>query len=100
MFNKKTANYAIRIEPSKVYDHAIVGMSKDKVLIYSHDRIIQILMGYENMDEDDAHEWADFNIYNVVNPIRQEFRVTYARKYRWKLPFTIKKVNKGVRHQR
>jgi len=97
--NKKYADYAIRIEPSEVYDHAIVGMSKDKVLIYSHERIIQILMGYDNMDEDEANQWAEFNIYNVVNPDRQEFRVTCARKYRWKLPFTIKKVIKGVRHQ-
>jgi hypothetical protein len=97
--NKKYADYAIRIEPSEVYDHAIVGMSKDKVLIYSHERIIQILMGYEKMDEDEAHEWADFNIYNIIDQDCPQFRVTYARKYRWKLPFTIKNVNKGVRHQ-
>lgn len=97
--NKKFADYAVRIEPSDVYDHAIVGLSKDKVLIYSHERIMQILMDWENMDEEEAKDWADFNIYNIIDQARPQFRVSFARSHRWKLPFGSKKIKKGVRHQ-
>lgn len=94
----KYAEYAIRIEPSEIYDHAIVGISKDKVLIYSHERIMQILMDWKHLDKDDAIDMAYFNIYNIIDPKRPQFRVSFARSHRWKLPFGSEKIKKGVRH--
>ena len=81
---KKFADYAIRIEPSEVFDNAIVGISKDKVLIYSHERIVQILIAQNNFTTEDAVEWADYNIYPIIDAERPQFRVTYASRYAFK----------------
>ena len=78
---KKFADHAIRIEPAEVFDNAIVGISKDKVLIYSHSRIIQILM--------EQNEFTDAE--------RPQFRVTYAARYAFKSCKRIKEIVKGVR---
>ena len=94
---KKFADHAIRIEPAEVFDNAIVGISKDKVLIYSHSRIIQILMEQNEFTEDDAVEWAEYNIYPIIDAERPQFRVTYAARYAFKSCKRIKEIVKGVR---
>ena len=94
---KKFADYAIRIEPAEVFDNAIVGISKDKVLIYSHSRIIQILMEQEKSTEDDAIEWAEYNIYPIIDAERPQFRVTYAYKYAFSSKKRLKDIVRGMR---
>lgn len=89
---KKFADYAIRIEPSEVFDNAIVGISKDKVLIYSHNRIIQILMEQNRFTEDDAVEWSEYNIYPIIDAERPQFRVTYAARYAFKSKKRLKDI--------
>lgn len=94
---KKFAEHAIRIEPAEVYDNAIVGISKDKLLIYSHERIMQILMHYESMDYDDALDWAGYNIYSVINEEKPQFKVSYALRYRIKSQKAIRDICLGRR---
>lgn len=90
----KYAPHALRIEPADEYDNAIVGHSKDGLIIYSYHRIIQILTDYHHMDEDDARDWADYNIFGSINPDKPEFKVSYALKHKWKSTFTFRKVLK------
>lgn len=93
---KKFADYAIRIEPAEVFDNAIVGISKDKVLIYSHERIVQILIAQNNFTEDGAVEWADYNIYPIIDAERPQFRVTYAARYAFKSKKRLKDIVRGM----
>jgi len=94
---KKFAEYAIRIEPADVFDNAIVGISKDKVLIYSHERIVQILAEQNDYTTEDAIEWADYNIYPIIDTERPQFKVTYASRYAFKSKKRIKDIVRGMR---
>jgi hypothetical protein len=94
---KKFADYAIRIEPAEVFDNAIVGISKDKVLIYSHERIVQILIAQNDYTTEDAIEWADYNIYPIIDTERPQFKVTYASRYAFKSKKRLKDIVRGMR---
>ena len=94
---KKFADYAIRIEPADVFDNAIVGISKDKVLVYSHERIIQILIRQNDFTTEDAVEWADYNIYPIIDAERPQFRVTYASGYAFKSKKRLDDIVRGMR---
>jgi hypothetical protein len=94
---KKFAEYAIRIEPAEVFDNAIVGISKDKVLIYSHERIVQILIAQNDFTIEDAMEWADYNIYPIIDAERPQFKVTYASRYAFKSKKRLKDIVRGMR---
>jgi len=87
------------IEAAEEYDNAIVGTSKDGLIVYSYQRIIQILTDYHKMDEDEALDWADYNILGSLNPEKPEFKVSYAMKYKWKSTFTFRKVLKKSKSQ-
>jgi hypothetical protein len=95
--SKKFADYAIRIEPSEVFDNAIVGISKERTLIYSIHRIIQILMEQSSFTEDEAVEWADYNILPILDADRPQFKVTYAYKYEFRSRKRIKDIVAGKR---
>lgn len=90
----KYAKHAIRLEPSSIYDNAIVGIS-DNLLVYSHERILQILMRVEHMSFDEACDWADFNIYGLLSD-ESGFKVSYAIKHRWKSKWHLDRIAKGI----
>lgn len=48
------------------YDDAIVGVSHDDRVIYDYDKMIEHLMEYENMTDEEA---ADFISYNTIRSI-------------------------------
>lgn len=43
------------------YDNAIVGVSSDGRVIYDFDRMVGCLMDEDEMDEDEAVEFIDYN---------------------------------------
>ena len=54
---------ARRLEPAESYDDAILGYNPmEDRLIYSEDKIIDILITKEGMSVEDAIEWYDYNI--------------------------------------
>lgn len=95
----KYAKHAIRIEPSEWYDLAIVGVSSDKVLIYSKYRLIAVCMLEQGLDYETALDWVEFNMEFIPSDKKPEFRVSYARKYQWALPLDIERIKKRFRHQ-
>lgn len=86
----KYAEYAIRIEPSEVFDLAIIGVSKDKVIIYSFYRLIDILEWHGSCSEEEAKDWFDYNIMGLIDNDRPQFRVHYSKRYIWKDGFNSK----------
>lgn len=44
------------------FDDAIVGMTEDYRLVYDYDKMVLCLMLHEDMDEDDAIEYIDYNV--------------------------------------
>jgi len=48
------------------YDDAILGIdSKSLRVIYDADEMVEILMETENMEEDEALEYLDYNVFNA-----------------------------------
>lgn len=95
----KYAKHAIRIEPAEWYDLAIVGMSEDKVLIYSKYRLIDVCMLEQGFDHETALDWVEFNIEFIPSDKKPGFRVSYARKHQWSLPLDVERIKKSIRHQ-
>lgn len=60
-----------------MYDEAIVGVSTDGRIVYDYDKVITILMETDGMTEEDALEYADFNIVGAyVGPLTPLFIYT------------------------
>jgi|TARA_R110002020_G_scaffold756_5_gene3836 hypothetical protein len=54
---------ALRMEPSEIYDVAILGYDPlEDRLIYSEDKVIDLLVTKEEMPLHDALEWYEYNI--------------------------------------
>ena len=73
-FNKN----AIRLEPSKSYDKAIVGVSKDGYIKYSYWKLIAVTSELYSISDDEARDWVDFNTLGVNNE-QSCFKVSYRR---------------------
>lgn len=43
------------------YDRAIIGITTEGRLVYSYEKMVQQLVEDENMTEEEAHEFVDFN---------------------------------------
>ena len=56
---------AVVLEP-EMYDEAIVGVDQDGRVIYSFDKLIQVLTSNDDMTEEDAVDWIDFNIVRSI----------------------------------
>lgn len=50
------------------YDEAVIGMTLDNRLIYSLDKIRQILMDVDGMTQEDAEDYISYNIVGSINP--------------------------------
>lgn len=75
---------AIRIEPRKAYDKAVLGKTKDGRLIYSYWRLIEVTLnlyfdGRTQQDMDDAVEWVDYNICGLNDGKETQFKLSYRR---------------------
>lgn len=75
---------AIRIEPRKAYDKAILGKTKDGRLIYSYWRLVDVTLELYFDDEteqsvDDAVEWVDYNICGLTDSKGTQFKLSYRR---------------------
>jgi hypothetical protein len=47
------------------YDDAAIGVSTDGRLVYSVEKMIEILMRDGDMSVDDATEWLEYNTFNA-----------------------------------
>ena len=47
------------------YDGAVMGISTDGRLVYSVEKMIEILMRDGDMSVDDATEWLEYNTFNA-----------------------------------
>jgi hypothetical protein len=73
----------IRIEPSEIYDQAIVKKAKDGGLTYSYYRLVDCVMeewGLTEVDREQAKEWVDYNILGLMCN-GDGFKVSYATRY-------------------
>jgi hypothetical protein len=50
---------------SEGYDEASIGVSTDGRLVYSVEKMIEILMRDGDMSVDDATEWLEYNTFNA-----------------------------------
>lgn len=95
-FKKKFHSEAIRFEPSKWFDDAIIGTTKNGLLIYSYYRLVRVNMVYMNETEEDSIDWIDYNLIQLTFDSNPVFRVSMARKYIWKeyKPSFLKRLRK------
>lgn len=85
----KYSKHAIRIEPRKKYDKAILGRTKDGRLIYSYYRLVEVTIDimyakndslYLTEDEtDQAVEWVDYNILGLNDSKETQFKLSYRK---------------------
>lgn len=50
------------------YDDAVIGITLDNRLIYSLDKIRQMLMDVDGMTQEDAEDYISYNIVGSINP--------------------------------
>lgn len=48
------------------YDDALIGVSEDGRAIYDYDKMIEWLITNEDMPEDEAAEWIDYNTIRAL----------------------------------
>ena len=75
---------AIRIEPRKAYDKAVLGKTKDGRLIYSYWRLIDVTLdlyfdGRTEQDKKNAADWVDYNICGLNDSGETQFELSYRR---------------------
>jgi hypothetical protein len=75
---------AIRIEPRKAYDKAVLGKTKDGRLIYSYWRLINVTLdlyfdGKTQEDKDDDVDWVDYNICGFNDSLETQFKLSYRQ---------------------
>jgi hypothetical protein len=58
---------AIVLEPQSTFNRAIVGSDTSNRLVYSVTKIIRALMDEDDMDEQEALEWFEFNTLGTFN---------------------------------
>jgi hypothetical protein len=62
---------ALLMEPRSDYDECIIGIGDrfhdGPLAIYSVERILEVLMQDDGMDEEEAQEWFDFNVIGGWN---------------------------------
>jgi hypothetical protein len=85
----KYSKHAIRIEPRKQYDKAILGRTKDGRLIYSYYRLVEVTIDimyakndslYLTEDEtDQAVEWVEYNILGLNDSKETQFKLSYRK---------------------
>ena len=51
---------------------ALVGITTDDRLVYSYERIVECLMETDNMSDEDARDYVDYNVVGSLNPHIEE----------------------------
>lgn len=51
---------------------AIIGVTTDERIIYSYERITECLMETDDISEEDAIEYVDYNVVGSLNPKIEE----------------------------
>ena len=51
---------------------AIVGVTTDERLVYSYERIVECLMETDNISDEDARDYVDYNVVGSLNPNIEE----------------------------
>ena len=51
---------------------ALVGITTDDRLVYSYERIVECLMETDNMSDEDAIDYVDYNVVGALNPHIEE----------------------------
>ena len=54
----------------KGWDDAIVGVTADGQVIYSHERIMDILTGQKGLTHEDAQTWIEYSLYREIAVMR------------------------------
>ena len=54
---------------------ALVGITTDDRLVYSYERIVECLMETDNMSDEDAIDYVDYNVVGALNPHIEESRI-------------------------
>jgi hypothetical protein len=85
----KYSKNAIRIEPRKDYDKALLGRTKDGRLIYSYWKLVEVtidILYKKNKSEylseeetDEAVEWVEYNILGLNDSKESQFKVSYRK---------------------
>ena len=68
---------AIRLEPRETFDHAIVAIDTNGVLVYSARLAIQALVRHEGMNIDDADEGFQYNTLRAIEYVSKETRPVF-----------------------
>ena len=58
---------AIVLEPRKTFNCAIVGFDSDNRIVYSYEKIIEMLVEFDGMSEEEAREHFDYNILGTFD---------------------------------
>lgn len=61
---------AIALEPRKTMNCAIVGFDSDNRIIYSYNKIIEMLMHFDKMSEEEAREHFDYNVLGTFDGMK------------------------------
>jgi hypothetical protein len=57
----------IKLEPHKIFRHAITRTTKAGKITYSENKLRHILMLHHEWDHETADEWLNYNIYGLVH---------------------------------
>lgn len=57
------------------YDDAVIGITLDNRLIYSLDKIRQMLMSVDGMTQEDAEDYISYNIVGSIDPNDDSFPI-------------------------
>ena len=54
------------------FANAIIGVTTDERIVYSYERITECLMETDDISEEDAIEYVDYNVVGSLNPKIEE----------------------------
>lgn len=61
------------------FDDAVIGVSDDYSLVYDYDKMVLCLMLHEDMDEDEAIEYLDYNVLKTYKLYGENHPVIFYR---------------------
>ena len=70
-------NENLHIQTMNGLSEAVIGISGDKRLIYSYAKILHIFMTRDNMTEEEAIEWIEYNVIRSIPYFKPEVIIMY-----------------------
>ena len=78
----------IKIEPSELYDLAVIKKAKNGMLTYSWYRLVEVCAYEYGFGTEDAEDWVEYNILgHKGSGESQRFKVSNSLRHKWSLPF-------------